>query len=161
VRYPLIVDPLVRTTRLTKALMDGDSGLNLMYLDIFEGLGLTRDQLQSSPHPFYGVVPGKQSVLLEQVTLPITFRDTRNYCTEMLTFEVVNFSRPYHIILGQPCYMKFMAIPSYAYLKLKIPGPADVITVEAKAQRVLDYEQNSIELATAAVTMYVLRELCL
>jgi hypothetical protein len=46
-----------------------------------------------------------------------------NYRTETLTFEVVNFSGPYHVILGQPCYIKFMDIPSYAYLKLKIPGP--------------------------------------
>jgi hypothetical protein len=32
----------------------------------------------------------------------------------------------------------FMAIPSYTYLKLKIPGSIDVITVEAKTQRALD-----------------------
>jgi hypothetical protein len=50
----------------------------------------------------------------------------------MLTFEVVDFSGPYHIILGQPCYVKFMAILSYFYLKLKIPAPTKVITVEAK-----------------------------
>jgi hypothetical protein len=30
-------------TRLTKALMDRGSGLNLMYLDTFEGLGMTQD----------------------------------------------------------------------------------------------------------------------
>jgi hypothetical protein len=39
-----------------------------------------------------------------------------NYRTELITFEVVHFSRPYHVILGWPCYVKFMAIPSYAYL---------------------------------------------
>jgi hypothetical protein len=44
-----------------------------------------------------------------------------------------------------------MAIPSYAYLKLKIPGPATIITVEAKTHRALDYEQNIIELATTMV----------
>jgi hypothetical protein len=68
-------------TWLTKALMDGGSGLNLMYLDTFEGLGLTHDQLQSSPRPFYGVVPGKQSIPLGWVTLPDTFRDESNYHT--------------------------------------------------------------------------------
>jgi hypothetical protein len=36
-RFPLIVDLVVRTTQLTKALMDGRSGLNLMYLDTFDG----------------------------------------------------------------------------------------------------------------------------
>jgi hypothetical protein len=42
-RFPLIVDLLVGMTRLTKALMDGGCGLNLIYLDTFEGLGLTHD----------------------------------------------------------------------------------------------------------------------
>jgi hypothetical protein len=44
-RFPLIVNLLVGTSWLTKALMDEGSGLNLMYLDTFEGLGLTCDQL--------------------------------------------------------------------------------------------------------------------
>jgi hypothetical protein len=44
-RFPLIVDPLVGMTRLTKALMDGGNGLNLMSLDTFEGMGLAHDQL--------------------------------------------------------------------------------------------------------------------
>jgi hypothetical protein len=53
---------------------------------------------------------------------------------------VVNFSEPYHIILGRSCYVKFMTISSYAYLNLKIPEPIEVITVEAMAQRALDCE---------------------
>jgi hypothetical protein len=139
-RFSLIVDPLVGRTWLTKALMDGGSGLNLMYLDTFEGLGLTRDELQSSPHSFYEVILGKQSAPLGWVNLHVTFHDASNYRTETLAFEVVDFSEPYHVILGQPCYIKFMAIPNYAYLKLKISGLAGVITVEAKTQRALDYE---------------------
>jgi hypothetical protein len=106
-------------TQLTKALMDGGNVLNLMCLDTFEALGLTRDQLQSSPHPF---------------------GDLSNYHRETLMFEVVNFSGAYHVILGWLCYVKFIAIPSYTYLKLKIPGPVGVITVEAKTQRALDCE---------------------
>jgi hypothetical protein len=35
--FPLIVDPLVGTTQLIKALMDGGRGLNLTYIDTFEG----------------------------------------------------------------------------------------------------------------------------
>jgi hypothetical protein len=77
------------------------------------------------------VVPGKQYVPLGWVTLSITFGDTINDRTEMLMFEVVDFSKPYHIILGRPCYVKFMAIPSYAYLKLKILRPTEIITMEA------------------------------
>jgi hypothetical protein len=89
----------------------------------------------------------------------VTFGDASNYRTETLAFKVVDFSVPYHIILGCPCYVKFKGIPSYAYLKLKIPGPTGVITVEAMTQRALNCKQNSIELAVAAVTMTELREL--
>jgi hypothetical protein len=76
-------------------------------------------------------------------------------------FEVVNFFRPYHVILGCSCYIKFKAIPSYTYLKLMIPGPVGVITMEAKNQRALDYEQDNIELATATVMVAELRVLSL
>jgi hypothetical protein len=86
-RFPLKVDLLVGMTWLTKAPMDGGGGsvLNLMYFDTFLGLGLTRDLLQGSPHPFYGVVPGKQSGSLGRFTLPVTFGDTSNYHTETLS----------------------------------------------------------------------------
>jgi hypothetical protein len=97
------------------------------------------------------VVLSKQSIPLGQISLHVTFGDASNYHTKTLTFEVVNFSGPYHVILGQPCYVKLMVIPSSTYLNLKIPGRASVITVEAKTQRVLDCEQNNIELAAAAV----------
>jgi hypothetical protein len=104
------------------------------------------------------VVPRKQSIPFGRVTLPINFRGASNYHTEMLMLEVVDFSGPYHVILEQPRYVKFEAILSYAYLKLKKPGPIGVITVEAKTQRALDCEQNNIELATTVVTMAELRE---
>jgi hypothetical protein len=41
---------------------------------------------------------------------------------EMLTFEIADFLGAYHAILGRPCYAKFMAVPNYTYLKLKMPG---------------------------------------
>ena len=66
---------------------------------------------------------------LEQIDLPITFGDPSNYRTETLTFEVVGFHGTYHTILGHPCYVKFMAVPTYTYLKLKMPGLCGVITI--------------------------------
>jgi hypothetical protein len=58
-RFPLIVDLLVGMTWLTKALMDGGSGLNFMYLNTFDWLEHTQDRLQSTPHPLYILVLGK------------------------------------------------------------------------------------------------------
>jgi hypothetical protein len=36
----------------------------------------------------------------------------------------MNFKGPYHAILRRPYYAKIIAILSYAYLKLKMLGPA-------------------------------------
>ena len=50
----------------------------------------------------------------------MTFEGRANFHMEMLTFKIMDFLGTYHAILGRPCYTKFMAVPSYTYLKLKI-----------------------------------------
>ena len=122
-RYPLVVDSIVDPKRLTKVLMDGGSGFNIMYANMLDIMGVDRTHLRPIQVPFHGVVPGKQAMPLRQIDLPITFGDQFNYRTETLTFEVVGFPGTFHAILGHPCYAKFMAIPNYTYLKLKMLGP--------------------------------------
>ena len=39
-RYPLVVDPIVNTKWLTKVLMDGGSGLNIMYAKTLDAMGI-------------------------------------------------------------------------------------------------------------------------
>ncbi|KAK1662350.1 hypothetical protein QYE76_050509 [Lolium multiflorum] len=46
----------------------------------------------------------------------------RQFQEGKVEFEVVNWESQYHAILGRPAYAKFMAVPHYAYLKLKMPG---------------------------------------
>ena len=36
---------------------------------------------------------------------------------------MADFDASYHVILGRPAMEKFMAIPHYVYLLLKMPGP--------------------------------------
>jgi len=88
---------------------------------------------------------------LGQINLPITIRDPFNYRTETLTFEVVGFPGTFHAILGRPCYAKFMAVPNYTYLKLKIPGPGGVITVGTSFQRAYECEVECCGHAAAIV----------
>ena len=77
---------------------------------------------------------------LGQIDLPITFGDQSNYRTETLTFDVVGFLETFHAILGRPCYVKFMAVHNYTYLKLKMPGPHGVITVGTSFQHAYECE---------------------
>jgi len=39
-RYSLMVSPIVGTTRLTKVLMDGGSGLNILYASTLDRMGI-------------------------------------------------------------------------------------------------------------------------
>ena len=88
---------------------------------------------------------------LGQINLPITLGDPTNYRMETLTFEVVGFHGTYHAILGRPCYAKFMAIPNYSYLKLKMPGPCGVITIGTSFQCVYECKVECCEHVTAIV----------
>ena len=83
--------------------------------------------------------------------MPVTFGDRSNYRTETLTFDVVGFPRTFHAILGCPCYTKFMAIPNYTYLKLKMPGPHRVITIGTSFQRAYECEVECCGHATTIV----------
>ena len=43
--YPLIVDPIVRKKHLTKVLMDGGSGLNILYVDTLDAMRIPQSEL--------------------------------------------------------------------------------------------------------------------
>ena len=58
-RYPLMVDPIIGTKWLTKVLMDGGNGLNTMYVDTLDAIGIDRSCIRPTRAPFHGIVPGK------------------------------------------------------------------------------------------------------
>jgi hypothetical protein len=110
--YPLVVDPIIANTRLTKVLMDGGSSLNIIYAQTLDLLGVERTRLQPSVGGFHGVVPGKRAEPVGWVDLPVCFGTPSNFRKETLTFEVVGFRGTYHAILGRSCYARFMAVPN-------------------------------------------------
>ena len=111
--YPLVVDPIIVNTRLSKVLMDGSSSLNIIYLETLDLLDIKRTQLQPSAGSFHGVVPRKKALPVGRIDLPVCFGTAANFRKEVLTFEVVGFRGTYHAIIRYPGYAKFMAIPNY------------------------------------------------
>jgi len=63
-RYPLMVDPIIGMKRLTKVLMDGSSGLNIMYVEMLDAMGIDRSCVRLTGVPFHGIVLGKQAIPL-------------------------------------------------------------------------------------------------
>ena len=72
---------------------------------------------------------------------------------------MVDFPGSYHAILGRPCYAKFMAISNYTYLKLKMLGPNDVITVGSTFLYAYTCNREHYELATAIINSAELPQL--
>jgi hypothetical protein len=92
-----------------------------------------------------------EALPLRHIDLPVKFRDVQNFHTETLTFEVVGFSGTYHAILGRPTYAKFMVVPNYTYLKLKIPGSKGIITVGPTYQRTFECDAECFQFAEAII----------
>ena len=57
-----MVDPIVGLKQLTKVLMDGGSGLNIMYAKTLDVMGFDRTHLRPTRAPFHGIVPRKQAM---------------------------------------------------------------------------------------------------
>jgi hypothetical protein len=87
---------------------------------------------------------------LGQITLPVTFGTPSNYRIEFIKFEVADFESSYHAILGRPALAKFMAIPHYPYLLLKMPGPNGVLSLRGDLKRAFDYDVQAVQIAAKA-----------
>jgi hypothetical protein len=151
-RYPLIVCPIVKDVKLNWVLVDGGSSLNIMFLKTFILMRLSRFLLHPSQAPFYGIVPGAVTTPVGQIALPVTFGSRENFRTETIQFEVADFGTAYTDFLGWLALSKFMAIPHYAYLVLKMAGPRGVISIRGDVNRAFDCDRESCEIADRLTT---------
>ena len=85
--------------------------------------------LEASETTFHGIVPGKGVYPLGKINLDVIFGTPANFQQERLEFEVVDWPSQYHTILERVAFARFMAVPHYAYLQMKMLGPNDIITV--------------------------------
>jgi hypothetical protein len=144
-KYPLLVDPVIRESRVKKVLVDGRSSINVTFPRTLQGLGVHLKELHESDTPFFGIVPTEGEYPLGHIYMLVTFGTPENYKTEFLRFEVANFDCGYNAIIERPGLAKFMAIPHYTYMILKMPGPQGIITVHADFQGVAECFRVAIQ----------------
>jgi hypothetical protein len=94
-----------------------------------------------------------------QITLLVTFATWENFRTEYMLFNVAYFKMTYNTFLGRSTLTKFMAIPHYAYLVLKMPGPHGVVSVKGDVKRAYDCDRESGEMADMLMVFAELQEL--
>jgi hypothetical protein len=126
--------------------MDVGSDINLIYARILKAMCISLESLMPTDCSFHEIVPGGANYPLGRIELNVCFGNSSNYRTEKLEFEVMDWPSHYHAILGLPAFAKFMALPHYAYLALKIPGPRGTITVQGsfKVSNTCDKEFNRL-----------------
>nr|CAE04437.2 OSJNBa0018J19.4 [Oryza sativa Japonica Group] len=120
---------------------------------------IPRTELKPSNAPFHGVIPGLSATPLGQITLPVTFGTRENFRTKNVCFEVADFETAYHAILGRPALAKFMAVPHYTYMTMKMPGPRGVISLRSDIKQAVTCDKESCEMAQTHETTLAREEI--
>jgi hypothetical protein len=72
-----------------------------------------------------------------------------HFCTNYVNFMVADFDDTYHAILGRPSLTKFMAIPHYTYLVLKMPTEKGVLTLRGNVYATYTCEDDNFKIVEA------------
>jgi hypothetical protein len=131
---PMVLKAQIGGYDIGRVFMDVESGINLIYARTLKAMCISLESLKPSDRSFHGIVPGGANFSLGKIELDACFGNSNNYRREKLEFEVMDWPSQYHAILGRPAFAKFMAVPYYAYLTLKIPGPNGTIAVQGSIE---------------------------
>lgn len=147
----MVLDPTIgtsqRSVHFSRVLIDCGSNINILYRDTARKLGITESQLRPTPTIFHGIMPGHSCQPIGRITLDVMFGKPDHFRTDAVKFEVVDLVSPYHALLGRPALTKFMAVPHYGYLKMKLPGPKGVITIAGDYRRSMECATQSSKMA--------------
>src|SRR5664279_4793926 len=97
---PFVCTPTINNVAVTKMLIDGGAGLNVISVNFFDKLQVPYERLMPT-RPFSGVIEGT-TMPIGQVRIPITFGTRENYRTDLIDFDMACISLPYNAILGYP-----------------------------------------------------------
>ncbi|KAI5018275.1 hypothetical protein ZWY2020_043163 [Hordeum vulgare] len=100
-----------------------------------EKLGILESELQPTRTVFHDIVCGHSCSPIGRVRMDVLFSSAKNFRREPIWFEVINLASSYQAILGRPSLAKFMVVPHYAYMKMKLPGPHGIITVASNYKK--------------------------
>jgi hypothetical protein len=144
-----VLDPIINGYHFTRVLMDGGSDLNLIYQDTVRKMGIDPTQISHSNTTFKGVIPGQEARCTGSLLLEVVFGSPDNFRSERLTFHIAPFRSDYQALLGRKAFARFNAIPHYAFLKLKMPGPRGIISVSGNTERFPRTEEDAAALTAA------------
>jgi hypothetical protein len=127
---PLVLKAQIGAYDIDRIFMDAGSRINLIYAKMLRAMHISLEFLKPTDCFFHGIVSGSANYPLGRIALNVCFGNPQNYIREKMDFEVMDEPSQYHVILGRPTFSRFMAMPHYMYLVLKMPGPKGIITIK-------------------------------
>ena len=97
-------------------------------------MGLDPTKIRHSNTTFKGVTLGPGARCTSSLLLQVIFGSPDNFRHEHLTFHITPFQSGYQALLGREAFVRFNAIPHYASLTLKMPGPRGIISLKGNIQ---------------------------
>ena len=95
--YALVLDATFamdrRAARFSRVLIDGGSGINILYKDTMEKLGIKQRQLQNSRTVFHGIICGLSCSPIGKILMDL-YGDKDHFRRESVWFEVVDLESP-------------------------------------------------------------------
>jgi hypothetical protein len=82
-----LVSPTIHNLKVTKMLVDGGAGLNLISPEVISKLQISEEELETTG-TFQGINPDRRRPK-GKITLPVAFGRELNYQTEKVVFDVV------------------------------------------------------------------------
>ena len=127
-------DALVVTARINgflvkRVMIDQGSGVDVMYPDLFKGLGLKKEDLVKHTSTLVGF-DGKVVIPEGQISHPVIMGGKE----VSVTFTIVSSFSPYITILGKPWIHSIRAVPSTLHVKIKFPTERGVIVIKGHQQ---------------------------
>nr|XP_023875521.1 uncharacterized protein LOC111987994 [Quercus suber] len=120
----LVVTAQVSSFMVKRVMIDQGSKVDMMYLDLFKGLRLEKQDLSKYNIPLVGF-DGRVVIPEGQISLPVNMGGKE----VVVSFIVVNAFSPYTMILGRPWIHAMGTVPSTLHVKVKFPTKQGVAVV--------------------------------
>ncbi|XP_042515271.1 uncharacterized protein LOC122089616 [Macadamia integrifolia] len=116
----LVITMTLADSRVKRILVDNGSSVDILFLEVFQKMGLSKEKLKKVEHPLQGF--SGASVKVEgSYELPVRAGTRDRHVTVMIIFLVVDITSAYNAILERVRLNLLKAIVSTSHLKMKFP----------------------------------------
>ncbi|CAI9089844.1 OLC1v1024491C1 [Oldenlandia corymbosa var. corymbosa] len=137
----LVISAIIHKKEVRRVYVDPGSGVNVIYQDCFQKLGIDKSQLRPCAMPLMGF---SNHIIIPtgMITLSVTVGEYPTCKTELCDFAVVDVVAPFNILLGRPWMNQVKVIFSSYHLVMKFP--TDYGIAEVRGDRQLAHQCMSV-----------------